>query len=419
MPAGTPVVRRPTAVPCVGVTGVVNFPLVRILRRCSVVVLAVVVAASVAAGGEAAPRNAPPGDHSEALPSVTEAAAGVAPAARLTPPVSRPVSFAFTGDIHMLKAVNRDAARPDGSYDYRPMFARVAPLLSWFDVASCQMEAPVAPDGMSIIVDAPLLSTAPALVPALAGAGYDRCSTASNHMLDRGVAGVDSTLAAFDAAGLGHTGTARSAQEARAVLFEVRGVTFAHLAYTFYIGSRPANQPWRINLIESNAIIDAARQARADGAQVVVLSLEWGVDTVSAVTPYQRTVAQAVTASGQVDLIVGHQAHVLQPIGNVNGVWVIYGLGNFISDLPGATWPAAAQDAVVAAVDFTVAADGSVSVSRPVVYPTWIDKQNGHVVRLTSEADDPTLSAAVREALRQSEERTRSVMGEFFAPGVG
>ena len=369
------------------------------------VVLAVVVAASVAAGGTAAPGSAAPGDDTEALPIVPEAAAAVAPA--------------FVGDIHMLKAVNRDAVRPDGSYDYRPMFARVAPLLSWFDVASCHMEAPVAPDGMSVIVDAPLLSTSPALVPALAGAGFDRCSTASNHMLDRGVAGVDTTLAAFDAAGLGHTGTARTEQEARAVLFDVRGVTFAHLSYTFYVGPRPKNEPWRINLIDSNAIIAAARQARADGAEVVVLSLEWGVDTFSAVTPYQRTVAQAVTASGEVDLIVGHQAHVLQPIGNVNGVWVIYGLGNFISDLPGATWPAAAQDAVVAAVDFTVEADGSVTVSRPVVYPTWIDKQNGHVVRLTSEADDPTLSAAVRASLRQSEERTRSVLGDFFAPGVG
>ncbi|MGB8858435.1 MAG: CapA family protein [Ilumatobacteraceae bacterium] len=375
----------------------------RMAWRCSAAILACLMAATSSLGIADAP--AP----------LSQPAGAVAPAVRLAPPLARPISFGFTGDIHTLKAVNNDAAQADGSYDFRPMFASVAPVLSWFDVASCHMEAPVAPAGTPIIVDAPLLSTAPSMVTALAGAGYDRCSTASNHMLDRGVAGVDTTLAAFDAAGLGHTGSARSAQEARAVLFEVRGVTFAHLSYTFYVGPRPKNEPWRVNLIDSSAIIAAARQARADGAQVVILSMEWGVDTVSAVTPYQRSIAEAVTASGQVDLIVGHQAHVLQPIGRVNGVWVVFGMGNFLSDLPGATWPASAQDAAIVGVDFTVAADGSVEVSRPVVYPTWIDKQHGHVVRLTSEADDPTLPAGVRAALRESEARTRSILGDFIA----
>lgn len=336
-------------------------------------------------------------------------------ARRLTPPPTH-VSWGLTGDIHTLKAVNLDAVQPNGTYDFRPMFERVAPLLSWFDVASCHMEAPVAPPGTPIIVDAPMLSTAPSMVPALAGAGYDRCSTASNHMMDRGVAGVDTTLGAFDAAGLGHTGAARSADEARSVVFTVKGVRFAHLSYTFAVGNRPKSQPWRVNLINATAIIAAARQARADGAQVVVLSLEWGVDGQSAVTAEQRSLARTLTASGEIDLIVGHQAHLLQPIEQVNGVWVIYGMGNFISNLPGATWPAHCQDAAVFGVDFDIAADGSVTVSRPVVYPTWIDKLHGHVVRLTSEAADPTLSSSVRASLRQSEARTRALLGAYFAP---
>lgn len=368
----------------------------------------VAVASSMPGAAEAPTADAPP--------TVEEAATAGSPAHRATPPAQRPISFGFTGDIHTLRAVNLDAAQPDGSYDYIPMFERVAPLLSWFDVASCHMEAPVAPDS-EIIVEAPRLSTAPSMVAAIAGAGWDRCSTASNHMMDRGVAGVDATLGAFDAAGLGHSGAARTAPEQRQVLFDVRGVTFAHLSYTFYVGARPANQPWRLNLIDSAAIIAAARQARADGAQVVIVSMEWGTDTYSAVTPYQRSVAQSVTASGQVDLIVGSQAHVLQPIDKVNGVWVIYGMGNFISDLPGKTWPASAQDAAVFGVDFTVT-DGSVDVSRPVVYPTWIDKQHGHVVRLTSEQYDPELPAATRAALRESQTRTWTVLGEYFAPTV-
>ena len=38
-------------------------------------------------------------------------------------------------------------------------------------------------------------------------AGYDGCDTASNHTLDKGAAGITSTLDVLDAAGLKHTGS--------------------------------------------------------------------------------------------------------------------------------------------------------------------------------------------------------------------
>lgn len=344
-------------------------------------------------------------------------AAAMVPADRIEPPGTR-VTWGFTGDIHMLRSVNQAAYRGGGVYDYSPMFARVAPLLGWFDIASCHMEAPVAPVGSAVIVEPPLLSTASSLIPALAGAGYDRCSAASNHMLDRGTAGVDATLGAMDVAGLGHTGAARSASEATAVTFTAEGITFAHLSYTFYAGTRPRDELWRVNKTDASAIISMARSARANGAQVVVLSLEWGTDKQAAVTAQQRSLANTLTASGEIDLIVGHQAHVLQPIEQVNGVWVIYGMGNFLSSLSGGSWPPGTRDAAIFGVDFTVTDDGRVTVSRPVVYPTWIDRSNGMVVRLTIEANDPSLSSATQASLRASLARTRAVLGDFFAPGV-
>lgn len=344
-------------------------------------------------------------------------AIALAPAHRTAPPGTR-VTWGFTGDIHTLRAVNTSALQRNGTYDYTPKFVRVAPLLSWFDVASCHMEAPVAPPGTAVLVDSPLLSTAASMADALAGAGYDRCSAASNHMLDRGTAGVDATLNALDAAGVGHTGAARSATEANAVTFTVKGITFAHLSYTFYAGTRPRSEPWRVNPIDTSTILSMAQSARINGAQVVVLSLEWGQDGSSAVTPQQRALATTLTASGLIDLIVGHQAHVLQPIEQINGVWVIYGMGNFLSGLGGGSWPAGCKDAAIFGVDFTVTPSGDVAVSRPVVYPTWIDAAHGMVVRQTTEANDPSLSSTTRASLRVSRERTRAILGAFFAPGV-
>lgn len=327
------------------------------------------------------------------------------------------VDLAFVGDIHTLRRVNYSGQRPGGQWDFTAMFTEVAPLLRSADTAVCHMEAPIAPPGSPVIVVPPLLSTAAPMADALAGAGFDRCSTAGNHIMDRGVAGIDATLTEFDRVGISQSGAARSAAEARpeAAIYDVDGVRVAHLSYSWYIGGQsvPASQPWRANTLSAPRVVADARAARAAGAQVVVTSFTWGFDKIVAPTGYQRSVAQAVTASGEVDLIVGQQAHVLQPIEQVNGVWVIYGMGNFLSDHPVGSFPQSAGDAAIFVVGVVVGADGSVRVRPPIAYPTWIDKSDGHVIRPVGQRFDPGLDASTRAALQRSLDRTRSVLGPY------
>ncbi len=338
-------------------------------------------------------------------------------ATRVDEPARR-VTFGLVGDIHMHRGVNRSGDLGNGTFDFVPMFARIQPLVSWFDVGLCHMEQPFAPPGTPVYVAPPQLSSSFELADGLVAAGFDRCGTASNHAMDRGTAGVDFTLNKMDEAGLGHAGSARNAAEAKPALFTVNGVVFAHLAFTFATGPMPSGQSWRVNVTNSTRIIADARAARAAGAQVVILDLEWGVDKIVQPTSQQKQLAATLTATGEFDLIFGHQAHVLQPITKVNDTWVIYGLGNLVSDHPsGPSWPAASQDGAVVMVDFTVD-DGVVTVGRPVVYPTWCDRTNGHVVLPTSLATDMTLPAWKRAALAASTERTRAVVGAFLAPGI-
>lgn len=368
-------------------------------------ILAVVTAAGLAALGAAT--------------STADGARGTRPAVRLDPPPAR-ATFAFTGDILTHRPVNRAAARADGSYDYHPMFERIAPLLTWADIAICHLEQPVAPPGTPVIVGPAIHSSAASLAPALRSAGYDRCSTASNHSLDRGVAGIDATIEALRSAGLGHSGTARTAAEAVPEVFDVNGIAVAHLSYSYAVGGvRPAGEPWRANVIDPPAIVDAARDARARGADAVIVSLHWGSSARQAPSADQRRIAGAITAPGEIDLVVGHHAHVLQPIEKVDGTWVVWGLGNFVSNMPGVPgsfWPPSTQDGAVVTVELTRAADGRVTVERPIVYPTWCDKDAGYVVRPTSDADVPSTPLAVRSELLVSEARTRDVLGSFFGP---
>src|SRR5690606_41553104 len=105
-------------------------------------------------------------------------------------------------DVLIHPALTEQAeADAESGRDFRPLFAGVRPMISSADLALCHLEVPLAgPDGP--FSGYPSFSAPPEVADALAGTGYDACSTASNHTLDQGEKGVRSTLDALDKAGL-------------------------------------------------------------------------------------------------------------------------------------------------------------------------------------------------------------------------
>ena len=148
------------------------------------------------------------------------------------------------GDLLVHEALTAQAAadaRASGvaGHDFTKVLAAVAPVISQADLAICHMEQPLAkPEGP--FTGYPLFSAPPQLADAAAAAGFDTCSTASNHSLDTGVAGVVRTLDNLDRVGIAHAGTARTRQEAATpTILDVRGVKVAHLSYTFSFNGIP------------------------------------------------------------------------------------------------------------------------------------------------------------------------------------
>jgi len=384
----------------------------RLLRPLAAITLLVATYLALAASSDALSGSAAPDAPVADAPVAGEVAV------RLRPP-DRHLLLGFVGDIHVHRKVNRSALGLSGDYDYFPMFQQVKPLLDTLDLAVCHLEQPFAPAGQPVMVEPPLLSSSAKLAAGLAQAGFDRCGTASNHAMDRGPEGVDATLAAMDAAGLGHAGTARTPDEATPKVSLVNGVRIAQLAYTF--GSNrgtPPGQKWRLNVASPAAIVADARQARAAGAEVVIVTIEWGADQVVEPTADQRKTAAAITASHDIDLIVGYQAHVIQPISKVNGTWVVWGMGNFLSDHPvNHTWSASSQDGAIFTVDVSVDSAGHARVDKPLVIPTWCDRTNRHVLLPTYLKNDASLPEWKRQQLRISAARTARVVGDHIAPG--
>lgn len=316
------------------------------------------------------------------------------------------------------QALRNAAASGLDGYNFKPMLAGLAPIVGSVDLAMCHLETPIAPVGEELST-APRYGVPPEIADAILIAGYDRCSTAGNHAYDRGSAGIDRTVNVLESLGIEQSGMARTPEEILPKLFEVHGVRFSHLSYTFsYNGlTLPEGEEWRSATIEPARIIADAQAARDLGAQVVLVSMHWGAEGIHEPTQFQRTIADEITASGLIDLVIGHHAHVVQPIEQVNGTWVMFGLGNILSNLPTSDrWPSASQDAAVVTIEMTVTNDGDVTVWRPIVYPTWVDKDAGWIVVPVLDAlasDD--LSAGQRGRLESSLERTRAVLGDYLA----
>lgn len=345
------------------------------------------------------------------------------PAARAEepPPELRSFTIAATGDIIAHHLVNQRALRNGGglTYDYRPMFADLRPFIEAADLAICHLEGPVAPPGRAYSGQ-PSFASPASIAQSLKDVGFDRCSTASNHSVDKGIASIFATLKAFDAAGLGFAGTARTPEEAIAPVLDVNGVRVAHLAYTYgYNGTRRPRgwQPWHTNFISSSRVVADATDARTRGAEVVIVSFHWGQEYRQKPTMAQRIVADQVTRAGVVDLIVGHHSHVLQPIAKVNGTWVAYGLGNMVSNQrQTTTLRAGTQEGALLQVTFTERPEGGFTVERPVALPTWVYPPTFNAMVLTKRLNDPRIPRWIRRQMYEGYRRTRVVMGTFLPP---
>ena len=301
-------------------------PVIRPLTALAVGALAAVLAAC--GGDDLTAQPTPSGSEPAETPTVTPT------------PEPRTFTLVATGDVLLHERLWHQAEQDasNTAMDFAPQLANVAPVVSGADLAICHLETPLAPaDGP--FSGYPTFSGPPQVVPALVAAGYDACTTASNHTFDKGADGVTRTLDALDAAGLAHAGSARTPQEADVttildVTTEQGPVRVSLLSYTYGFNGipYPDGETWRADEIDEATILADAATARTRGAEVVVVALHWGTEYDQEPNEQQRDLAPRLIASPDVDLLLGHHAHVVQPVENVGGEWVVYGMGNLMAN---------------------------------------------------------------------------------------
>ncbi|MGO2061497.1 CapA family protein [Leucobacter sp. UCMA 4100] len=336
-------------------------------------------------------------------------------------PTDHCVSVTVSGDLLFHEGLWSGFAVPTTAeghnFDFSSLLEGMKPYLDRADLNICNMETPLADFGGPYSAF-PMFSVPPEVAFAAADVGYDVCTTATNHAVDQGTEGLVRTLDTLDAAGIQHTGTARSPEEDDEVLIvEANGVKIGIVAATFSLNGLYAEHDWQVDYpLMPELAIERAQKARELGAEIVIGAQHVGTEYTSEPNWEQVDNATALAESGAFDFIVNHHSHAPQPFDVINDTPVLYGTGNAISE----SAPEERHlnnEFVFTRVQFAQQDDGSWA-TNDIAWAAATNRQNGDY-RWCSVASDAPQGVCQGEAF-DADVRTRTevTMTRFEAPLV-
>jgi len=263
----------------------------------------------------------------------------------IDPPVNEEVSISFLacGDNIIHTNVYSDAKERAGAgqeYDFVPMYNGIAERVQKADIAFINHESPIGGRDMGIS-GYPTFNSPEEAGRALAEVGFDVVNIANNHMLDKWEKGYANSLAFWDTVDVLTVGGYTKADYDTIRRLEKDGITIAFLSYTYNFRQSngtylPENSSLQVPYINDADIVRQLALAK-EQADLVLVSMHWGVENQFTPSAEQKRVAKLCADNGA-DAIIGHHPHVVQPIEWIEGqdghrMLCVYSLGNVISTM--------------------------------------------------------------------------------------
>lgn len=141
--------------------------------------------------------------------------------------------------------------------------------------------------------------------------GVEAVNLANNHSVDYGEVSLEDTKKYLDEKGILYCrGKADVAVE------EINGIKVGLVGINY------------LNDVMRTELVDAIDKAKDKGAEIIILSIHWGVEKATAPNQDQIDAAHTAIDNG-VDLVIGTHPHVLQGFEKYKGKYICYSLGNF------------------------------------------------------------------------------------------
>ncbi|MFQ5695390.1 MAG: CapA family protein [Terriglobia bacterium] len=242
----------------------------------------------------------------------------------------------FVGDV-VLEASWHPRTHPPAD-----LLRHIRAQLALADLVVCNLEEPLTnfpthtphknPAAVAAGRDFIMRATSPNAAPALRRAGIDVAALANNHTMDYTEQGLLDTLDRLRAAGIVPVGAGENLAAAEQVqVVEKKGLRIGFLSFSDVVpryywaeGARPGIASSK----EVERVRDAVAEARPQ-ADLLAIIFHWGEQRAREPSGRQQTLARAAAGAGA-DLILGAHPHVLQGVGCLGRVPVVYSAGNFV-----------------------------------------------------------------------------------------
>lgn len=255
--------------------------------------------------------------------------------------LGRKVNISAVGDIilhdeQIWSAYNEE----NKSYDFMNNFKYVKNFIEKSDIAYGTIEGTYAGEEIGYS-GYPNYNGPDSMIDALKDTGFDIINVATDHSLDKGVEGASKTGEKIDK-------DMTSIGNKKYIIKKVKGIEIGFTSYTYESKEGELNgnkipEDMNLNTFSYNKLDKGLEEMKAlveemknEGAEFIVFGMHWGVEYKTEPSKYQVKIAEALNEYG-VDLILGSNPHVVQPIEEIDGedgkkTLVAYSLGNFISN---------------------------------------------------------------------------------------
>lgn len=253
------------------------------------------------------------------------------------------INFTFVGDLLFESLFYRAI---DNGYDKDIYFNRVKKYFLDDDISVGNMEVVIGNENLSVSGDGYNFCAPEYIGDLVNSLDFEILSTANNHVNDRGILGIDSTIDYFkNNTNIKTVGTYKDKEDREnARIINVNDIKVGFLAYTYGTNIKvDSSNRSRVGLFrdpDTKTMTDEYKNLLTkeitnlkNQTDIQVVIMHWGLEFTFTPSEEQKEVAKFLNSLG-VDIIMGSHSHSIQPIdiiGDDNKTLVYYSMGNFVS----------------------------------------------------------------------------------------
>ena len=292
------------------------------------------------------------------------------------------------GDVMCHNTQYRDAyIKETGKYDFSYVFDEIKQYTQSADLTIGSLETVFAGSDIGYS-NYPMFNSPDALAYDLSEMGVDILSTAGNHVLDKGISGLNRTIDVLNDAGISNTGTYKSQKERDTTLIkDVKGVKIGIINYTYGTNGIPIpkGKEYCVNLIDKDLILGDIENAKKQGVDMIIACMHWGTEYSRTANDEQIELSNFLFENG-VNIILGNHPHVLEPMekrtvtlkdGSKQDGFIIYASGNFICDQNYKY----TRNSAILDMKITKKANGKINIDKVSYVPIYMYKDNATAVQ--------------------------------------